>query len=47
MKLKELSIPNHKGFSDFNITFDVGSPVTAIFGQNGVGKSNLIEIPLV
>jgi len=44
MKLKELSIPNYKGFVDFKITFDDGSPVTTIIGQNGVGKSNLIEI---
>lgn len=44
MKLKELSIPNYKGFVDFNITFDIDSPITTVIGQNGVGKSNLIEI---
>ena len=44
MKLKELTIPNHKGFIGFKITFDEKLPVTTIIGQNGVGKSNLIEI---
>jgi len=44
MKLKELTIPNHKGFVNFHTTFDEGSPITTIIGQNGVGKSNLIEI---
>lgn len=44
MKLKELTIPSHKGFIDFKITFDERSPITTIIGQNGVGKSNLIEI---
>ncbi|HTF98593.1 MAG TPA: ATP-binding protein [Cellvibrio sp.] len=36
--------PNYKGFVDFKITFDEASPITTIIGQNGVGKSNLIEI---
>lgn len=44
MKLKELSIPNYKGFIDFTTTFDQDSPITTIIGQNGVGKSNLIEM---
>lgn len=44
MKLKELTIPNYKGFIDFTTTFDEKSPITTIIGQNGVGKSNLIEI---
>jgi hypothetical protein len=44
MKLKELNLPNHKGFENFKITFDADSPITTIIGQNGVGKSNLIEI---
>ncbi len=44
MKLKELTLPNHKGFVDFTTTFDENSPITTIIGQNGVGKSNLIEI---
>lgn len=44
MKIKELSIPNHKGFIDFTTTFDDKTPITTIIGQNGVGKSNLIEI---
>ena len=44
MRLKELTIPNYKGFIDFTTTFDEKSPITTIIGQNGVGKSNLIEI---
>lgn len=44
MKLRELTISNHKGFVDFTTTFDEKSPITTIIGQNGVGKSNLIEI---
>ncbi|GAK84519.1 hypothetical protein JCM19238_2086 [Vibrio ponticus] len=44
MKLKQLEIPNHKGFVDFVTTFDESSPITTIIGVNGVGKSNLIEI---
>ena len=44
MKLKELAIPNYKGFVDFTTTFDQESPITTVIGQNGVGKSNLIEI---
>lgn len=44
MKLKELTIPNYKGFVNFTTTFDEKTPVTTIIGQNGVGKSNLIEI---
>ena len=44
MKLKELQIPNYKGFFHFTTTFDEESTVTTFIGQNGVGKSNLIEI---
>lgn len=44
MKLKELTIPNYKGFNNFITTFDQSSPITTVIGQNGVGKSNLIEI---
>lgn len=44
MKLKELYLPSYKGFNDFTISFDQASPITTIIGQNGVGKSNLIEI---
>ncbi len=44
MKIKDLTIKNYKGFQDFHITFDADSPITTIIGQNGIGKSNLIEI---
>ena len=44
MKLKELTLPNYKGFIDFTTTFDEASSITTIIGQNGVGKSNLIEV---
>ena len=44
MKIKELTINNYKGFKNFHISFDSASPITTIIGQNGIGKSNLIEI---
>lgn len=44
MRIKELYIPDHKGFVDFKISFSQDSTITTIIGQNGVGKSNLIEI---
>lgn len=44
MKLIELRISNAKGFEEFRMDFDINSPITTIIGQNGVGKSNLIEI---
>jgi predicted ATPase len=44
MKLRELVVPDYKGFVNFKITFDSDSPITTIIGRNGVGKSNLIEI---
>lgn len=44
MKIKELLIPNYKGFINFEIKFDSSSPISTIIGPNGVGKSNLIEI---
>jgi chromosome segregation ATPase len=43
MKLKELTLSNYKGFVNFTTTFAQDSPITTIIGQNGVGKSNLIE----
>ncbi|ELM3723717.1 AAA family ATPase [Edwardsiella piscicida] len=44
MKLRELSLTSYKGFDNFIIDFDRESSITTIIGQNGVGKSNLIEI---
>ena len=44
MKLKELQLKDYKGFVDFKIDFDTESSITTIIGQNGVGKSNLIEV---
>ncbi|NQZ59281.1 MAG: AAA family ATPase [Lentisphaeraceae bacterium] len=44
MRLKKLIIPDHKGFINFETTFAEESTVTTVIGQNGVGKSNLIEI---
>ncbi|EJG2371829.1 TPA: AAA family ATPase [Vibrio parahaemolyticus] len=43
MKLKELTLDDYKGFVNFTTTFDEHSPITTFIGQNGVGKSNLIE----
>ena len=44
MRLKKLTIPDYKGFINFETTFAEESTVTTVIGQNGVGKSNLIEI---
>ena len=44
MKLRELYLNNYKGFDNFKISFNQTSSITTIIGQNGVGKSNLIEI---
>lgn len=44
MKIKQLVIPNYKGFVNFRTTFSDSDVFTTIIGINGVGKSNLIEI---
>jgi predicted ATPase len=43
MKIKSLYIRNFKNLQDFSIDFDTEQFVTIIIGENGTGKSNLLE----
>lgn len=43
MRLGQIYINGFKNLIDFHATFDQGSPYTVLVGQNGSGKSNLIE----
>jgi predicted ATP-dependent endonuclease of OLD family len=43
MKLDKLTIYNFKNLQDFEIDFNEKSLVTVLIGQNGTGKSNLLE----
>jgi predicted ATPase len=43
MRLDELWIEDFKNFRDARIEFDEESPYTVLIGENGAGKSNLIE----
>ncbi|MBO1081683.1 AAA family ATPase [Roseomonas haemaphysalidis] len=43
MRLDELTVGSFKNLKDFHIDFDEGSPYTVLVGENGAGKSNLIE----
>jgi predicted ATPase len=43
MRLDEVTIGNFKNLRDLHIDFDEGSPYTVLVGENGAGKSNLIE----
>ncbi len=43
MRLKHLWIKEFKNLKDFEITFDQDSPYTVLVGQNGSGKSNVLE----
>lgn len=43
MRLDELWIENFKNLRDIKIDFDEQSPYTVLIGENGAGKSNLIE----
>lgn len=42
LKLVDVTIDNFRSFH--NVKFDVGRRITAISGQNGVGKSNLVSL---
>ena len=42
IKLKKIQVNNFRNFRD--VDFGVGKKITAISGQNGVGKSNLISL---
>jgi predicted ATPase len=43
MRLDELTIEKFKNLTEFHINFDEKYPYTMLVGQNGSGKSNLIE----
>lgn len=43
MRLDKLTIGSFKNLRDFSIDFDEDSPTTVLVGQNGTGKSNLLE----
>lgn len=43
MRLHKLYIRSFKNLRDLNIDFDEASPFTVLVGENGAGKSNLIE----
>ena len=43
MRIKSLKIPKYKNLLDIDLTFD-SDLITLLVGQNGLGKSNLIEI---
>ena len=44
MKLKRLYIQRYKNLVDLNIDFAKGNGLTIIVGNNGSGKSNLLEV---
>ncbi|MBS0220800.1 MAG: AAA family ATPase [Proteobacteria bacterium] len=43
MRLDAVTIGAWKNLKDFSVDFDEGSPYTVLVGENGAGKSNLIE----
>lgn len=43
MRIISVYIEDFKNLRDFNISFDDTSPYTVLVGENGAGKSNLIE----
>ncbi len=43
MRLDEVTIGEFKNLRDLYVDFDEGSPYTVLVGENGAGKSNLIE----
>lgn len=43
MRVKELKIRQFKNLRDFEVQFDQASLTTVVLGQNGTGKSNLLE----
>lgn len=43
MRLDEVYIRHFKNLKDLRVDFDEGSPYTVLVGENGAGKSNLLE----
>lgn len=43
MRRDAVRIGTFKNLQDLSVDFDEGSPYTVLVGENGAGKSNLIE----
>lgn len=43
MKLKKLNIKKYKNLIDFNVDFETGNGLSILIGNNGSGKSNVLE----
>ena len=43
MKLKKLYIKQYKNLKDFTIDFESGNGISILVGNNGAGKSNVLE----
>ena len=43
MKLKRLNIRKYKNLIDFNVDFETGDGLSILIGNNGSGKSNVLE----
>jgi predicted ATPase len=43
MRLSEVTITEFKNLRNFHVDFDASSPYTVLVGENGAGKSNLLE----
>lgn len=43
MRLDKVNISEFKNLRDLNVDFDENSPYTVLVGENGAGKSNLVE----
>ncbi len=44
MKLKKLHIQEYKNLVDFAVNFEVGNGLSILVGNNGSGKSNVLEV---
>lgn len=44
MRLERLEIPKYRNLSGFEFELDEVEPISVLLGQNGTGKSNLIEV---
>lgn len=44
MKLKKIYIEEYKNLKDFTIDFEAGNGLSILIGNNGSGKSNVIEV---
>lgn len=43
MRLKKLHVKNYKNLKDFTLDFESGNGLTMLIGNNGSGKSNVLE----